>query len=217
MSIRILIADDHKIVRDGLRVLIEQQFGMKVIGDAENGNSAVRMAEELKPDIIIMDISMPNLNGIEATRQIITNIPKTKIIILSMHSEKRFIERVLRAGASGYLRKECAFEELRNAIETVITGDVYLSPEISNIVVSEYLLQISKNNSSPFATLTPREREVLQLLAEGKSTKQIASILFVSVKTIETHRRQLMKKLKIRTIAGLTKYAIREGFTSLDI
>jgi DNA-binding NarL/FixJ family response regulator len=190
---------------------------MEVIGEAEDGRSTVCMALELNPDIIIMDITMPGLNGIEATRQIIAQLPESKIIALSMHSEKRYVKGILQAGAAGYLPKDSAFDELSTAISTVSANDIYLSPKVASIVVKEYLQSYSKNESISLRLLTAREREVLQLLAEGKSTRKIAEILNLSVKTVESHRRRMMEKLNIRSIAGLTKYAIREGLTSLEL
>ena len=216
MGTKILLADDHQIIRDGLRTLLEKQANMAVSGEAENGRDAVRLARELEPDVIIMDIAMPDLNGIEATRQVKAEAPEVKIIALSMHSDKRFVTGILQAGASGYLLKDCAFEELAGAIRTVIAGKIYLSPGITGVVVDDYLQQLLKTEAAPTGALTPREREVLQLLAEGKSTKQIAASLHRSVKTIESHRKQIMDKLSLRTVAELTKYAIREGLTSLD-
>lgn len=216
MATKILLADDHQIIRDGLRTLLEKQANMAVAGEAENGRDAVRLARELEPDVIIMDIAMPDLNGIEATRQVKAEAPEVKIIALSMHSDKRFVTGILQAGASGYLLKDCAFEELAGAIQTVIAGKIYLSPGVAGVVVDDYLQQLSKTATAPTGALTPREREVLQLLAEGKSTKQIAASLYLSVKTIESFRKQIMDKLNLRTVAELTKYAIREGLTSLD-
>jgi RNA polymerase sigma factor (sigma-70 family) len=189
-----------------------------VIGEADNGRKAVQMAQEKKPDVIVMDVSMPDLNGIEATKQIIESLPETRVIALSMHSDKRFVMGMLRAGASGYLLKDCASQELANAIDQVARGKKYLSPEITGVVIDDFLL--GRGSSEEVATaasqLSPREREVLQLIAEGWSTKQIASHLYVSIKTIETHRRQIMKKLDLHSIADLTKYAIREGLTSIE-
>jgi len=218
MSIRVLIADDHKIMLAGLRSLLEKQTDIEVVGEADNGRKAVRMAQEKKPDVIVMDVSMPDLNGIEATKQIIESLPETRVIALSMHSDKRFVMGMLRAGASGYLLKDCASQELANAIDQVARGKKYLSPEITGVVIDDFLL--GRGSSEEVATaasqLSPREREVLQLIAEGWSTKQIASHLYVSIKTIETHRRQIMKKLDLHSIADLTKYAIREGLTSIE-
>lgn len=215
MGIRILIADDHKIVREGLRNLIEKRPEMEVIGEAEDGRTAVKLTKELLPDIIIMDVAMPEMNGIEATRQIIAGAPHVKIIALSMHSDRRFIVEILKEGASGYLLKDCAFEELVNAINAVLTNRIYLSPRIADIVIKEYVNLFPRAEISVYSALTHREREVLQLLAEGKSTKDIASRLNVSVKTVETHRQQIMDRLGIHSVAELTKYAIREGMTSL--
>jgi DNA-binding NarL/FixJ family response regulator len=214
-NIRIFLADDHKIVRGGLKMLIEGLPDMQVVGEAENGRMAVKMAGTLNPDIIIMDVTMSDLNGIEATRRITEDCPEIKVIALSMHSDKRFVTGMLEAGAAGYLLKDCAFEELARAIQSVVADKTYLSPEITDVVVKDYLLKSSQNPASADSALTTREREVLQLLAEGKSTRQIAAALHVSIKTIETHRRHIMDKLNIRSIAELTKYALREGLTSL--
>jgi two-component system response regulator NreC len=217
MSIRVLIADDHKIMLAGLRSLLEKQTDFEVVGEADNGRKAVQMAQEKTPDVVVMDVSMPDLNGIEATMQIIESLPKTRVIALSMHSDKRFVMGMLRAGASGYLLKDCASQELANAIVQVAGGKKYLSPEITGVVIDDFLLGGSAEEVATAASpLSPREREVLQLIAEGWSTKQIASHLYVSIKTIETHRRQIMKKLDLHAIADLTKYAIREGFTSIE-
>jgi DNA-binding NarL/FixJ family response regulator len=217
MIIRVLIADDHKIMLAGLRSLLEKQTDFEVVGEADNGRKAVQMAQEKTPDVVVMDVSMPDLNGIEATMQIIESLPKTRVIALSMHSDKRFVMGMLRAGASGYLLKDCASQELANAIVQVAGGKKYLSPEITGVVIDDFLLGGSAEEVATAASpLSPREREVLQLIAEGWSTKQIASHLYVSIKTIETHRRQIMKKLDLHAIADLTKYAIREGFTSIE-
>jgi DNA-binding NarL/FixJ family response regulator len=217
MSIRVLIADDHKIMLAGLRSLLEKQTDFEVVGEAENGRKAVLIAQEKKPDVVVMDVSMPDLNGMEATTQIIESLPETKVIALSMHSDKRFVMGMLRAGASGYLLKDCASQELANAIHQVAGGNKYLSPEITGVVIDDFLRGGASGEVATAASvLSAREREVLQLIAEGWSTKQIATHLYVSIKTIETHRRQIMKKLDIHTIADLTKYAIREGLTSIE-
>jgi len=217
MSIRVLIADDHKIMLAGLRSLLEKQTDFDVVGEADNGRRAVQMAQEKNPEVVVMDVSMPDLNGIEATKQIIESLPETRVIALSMHSDKRFVIGMLRAGASGYLLKDCASQELANAILQVARGKKYLSPEITGVVIDDVLLAGSSEEEATAASqLSPREREVLQLIAEGWSTKQIASHLYVSIKTIETHRRQIMKKLDLHAIADLTKYAIREGLTSIE-
>jgi len=216
MSIRIILADDHKITRQGLRSLIDENNDMEVIAEAENGRDAVELAKQLKPDVIIMDVSMPDLNGVEATRQIVQDNPQMKIIALSMHSDTLFVSEMLKSGASGYLLKDCAFEELEQAIRTVTESKAYLSPSISGIIVEDYLHRLSKAELSTAEVLTDREREVLQLIAEGQSTKQIALKLHISAKTVETHRRQIMNKLDMHTVAELTKYAIRKGLTALE-
>ena len=215
MSIKVVLVDDHNVMREGLRALLKNESDIEVAGEAADGQAAFRLVSEIKPDLVIMDIAMPGLNGIEATRKIISKNSFVKVIALSAYSDRRFIFRVFKAGASGYLLKDCAFEELVCAIRAVSARQIYLSPGIANIVLKDYLRQSSKENTSVFSVLTAREREVLQLLSEGKTTKQIALLLKVSVKTIETHRPQIMDKLNIRSIAELTKYAIREGITSL--
>lgn len=216
MSIRILLADDHKITRQGLRSLLESDKDIEVIAEANNGREAVELSQKLIPDIIIMDVSMPDLNGVEATKRIITDNTTVKVIALSMHSDTLFVSEMLKSGAAGYLLKDCAFEELLQAIKTVSSGKTYLSPSISGVVVDDYLHRLSKSHVSDVDVLTDREREVLQLLAEGQSTKQIALKLHISAKTIETHRRQIMNKLDLHTVAELTKYAVRKGLTTLD-
>jgi len=216
MKTRIIIADDHMIVRQGLATLLAKEPDMEVVAEAENGREVVQLVRELRPDVVIMDVNMPDLNGIEATRQILAAFPETKIIALSMHADRRFVVNMLKAGSSGYLLKDCAFEELAAAIRLVMANKTYLSPGVSNVVIQDYVQGMSAPRSSAFSTLTPREREVLQLMAEGKPTSQIAEQLHISVKTVETHRQQIMHKLGIHSIAELTKYAIREGLTSLD-
>jgi DNA-binding NarL/FixJ family response regulator len=216
MNIRIVLADDHKIVREGLRNLIGNQKGMEVVGEAGDGREAVRLVSELAPDVVIMDVAMPGLNGIEATRQIVSKTSGPRVIALSMHSDRRFVAEMLHAGASGYLLKDCAFEEIVAAIRSVSQDKIYLSPGVSDILVRDYVRLFPATEFSPLSILTPREREVLQLLAEGKSTREMASSLEVSVKTVETFRQQLMDKLDIHTVAELTKYAIREGLTALE-
>jgi two-component system response regulator NreC len=214
MSVRILLADDHRILREGLIALLEKQPSLKVVGEAENGRSAVRLARELAPDVVIMDISMPDLNGIEATRQIVAEVPGAKVIALSMHCDRHFVRGMLKAGAAGYLLKHSASQELIKAIQLVLANRVYLSPDITGIVVEDY--KKPEKDTSIFAVLTPREREVLQLFAEGKSPKQIAAALHLGLKTVEAYRRQMMDKLDLKSFAELIKYAIREGLASLD-
>jgi two-component system response regulator NreC len=216
MSTKILLADDHKITREGLRSLIEKESDMEVVAEAEDGHTAVHLVREMSPDVAIMDVSMPDLNGIEATQKIVSECPSVKVIALSMHSDTLFVTEMLKSGASGYLLKDCAFEELTRAIRTVVAGKTYLSPAISDVVVDGYLHRLSEDDSASSDVLTHREREVLQMLAEGNSTKQVALKLHISVKTVETHRRQMMHKLDIYSVAELTKYAIRKGLTSLE-
>jgi two-component system response regulator NreC len=217
MSIRILLADDHRIVRDGLKTLLEKQSDMEVVAEAEDGRTTVNLAKKLLPDVVIMDITMPDLNGIDATRKIVTELPNSKVIALSMHSDRRFVSGSLEAGASGYLMKDCAFEELVSAIRSVMSSNrTYLSPKVADIVVKNYVNKFSKTRTPSPPTLTNREREMLQLLAEGKTTKEIASGLHVSIKTVETHRRNIMSKLNSHSVADLIKYALREGLISLE-
>lgn len=215
MEVRIILADDHTILREGLRVLLAKQRDFQIVAEAANGRTAVRLTQEFLPDVVVMDVNMPDLNGIEATRQIITDNPGIKVIALSMYSEKQFVVQMLKAGAVGYMLKDSAFEELVHAINCVVKDQIYLSPSITTFVLKDYLQQSSKVDYTAFSILTDREREVLQLITEGKTTKEIASILNVSTKTIETHRQQIMKKLNVYSIAELTKYAIREGITSV--
>jgi two-component system response regulator NreC len=216
MPTRILIADDHKIFREGLRTLLQNRGDIEVIGEADNGRSVVGLAAELRPDVVIMDVAMPDLNGIEATRQIMSGRAPAKVLALSMHSDSRFVTRMLQAGAQGYLLKDCAFEELALAIDTIVGDGVYLSPGVTGVVIRDYVQHLAEGDAG-IAALSPREREVLQLVAEGLTTKDIAGKLHISVKTVETHRKQIMDKLEIRSVAELTKYAVREGLTSLDV
>lgn len=216
MPTRVLIADDHRLFRDGLRTLFAAHKDVAVVGEATDGAEAVSAAAELKPDVILLDVSMPRLNGIEAARRIVAGGGSAKIVMLSMHSDRRFVVESLKAGASGYLLKDCPFDEVLLAVRTVRAGGVYLSRSISDALVRDYVAAARNAPGSVFSALSAREREVLQLLAEGHATKEIAARLRVSVKTVESHRKQIMDKLEIRSIAELTKYAIREGLTSLD-
>ena len=213
---KILLADDHKILREGLRILLENQPDMKVVGEAENGRTAVRLAKKLRPDIVIMDVTMSDLNGIEATLQIIAQAPGVKVLALSMHSDRRFAARMLGAGASGYLLKDCAFEELSLAILTVAKNHTYLSPAVADLIIKDYKDYLKVTQSGGAMALSPREREILQAFAEGKTTSQIADLLHISVKTVETHRKKIMDKLNLHSIAELTKFAIREGISPLE-
>lgn len=215
MEKRILIADDHQIFREGLKSLLDKNSGLRVAGEAKNGFEAVKLTQELQPDLVIMDISMPDLNGIDASRKILHEFPDCKIIALSMHADKRYVTELLKVGVKGYVLKDSAFEELHLAIRNVLKNQTYLSPAITEIVVREFIGQKNEPvEKSVFMVLTAREREILQLLAEGKATKEIAAKLAICAKTVETHRKQIMDKLQIHSVAELTKYAIREGLTS---
>jgi DNA-binding NarL/FixJ family response regulator len=216
MGLKVLLADDHRIMRAGLRSLLEKESDMEVVAEASDGRTAVRLAREVSPDVVIVDITMPDLNGVEATHQILSESPETKVVALSMHSDEQFISGMLKAGASAYLLKDCAADELVQAIRAVLAGETYLSPKIASIVVEDYRRELSKDQLTKAPELTAREREVLQLVAEGETSKRIAAQLHVSVKTVEAHRQQIMDKLGIHTVAGLTKYAIRKGITSLQ-
>lgn len=215
-SPRILLADDHAMMREGLRSIIEHELRFKVIAQAGDGRTAIDLARKLKPDVVIMDISMPDLNGIEATRQIVAEDPNIKIIGLSMHSDKRFIGEMLSAGASGYLLKQGAMDELQQAIQTVLSGRMYISPQIAAVVVQDYVNHLAGEKPGRTVDLTAKERQVLQLIAEGRSTKEIAGMLSVSIPTVETHRQHIMEKLDLHSVAELTKYAVRSGLTSLE-
>jgi two-component system, NarL family, response regulator NreC len=211
-----LIADDHRIMREGLRSLLEKSGQFECIAEADDGYQAVKLAKELHPNIVIMDIAMPNLNGIEATRQIKMEMPEIEVIVLSMHATKNYVAQVLQAGASAYLLKDSAFEELSTALLAISRGGMYLSPAIAKTAAIASLKGGSSSGGGGLTeNLTKRELQVLQLIAEGRSTKDIAARLSLSVKTVETHRKQIMDKLEIRSIAGLTKYCIREGLTTL--
>lgn len=217
MNIRLILADDHEMMREGLKSLIQKENGMEVVGEAENGKEAVQLATKAGAHVVVMDVAMSDLNGIEATRKIVGANPHMKVIALSGHANKEFVREMLTAGASAYVLKKRAYEELARAIREVMKGKKYLSPDIAQGVVDDYVeLSSSISDNPAFIVLTDREREVLQQLAEGKSTKEMADALSVSVKTVETHRRNIMEKLNLHSVAELTKYAIREGVTSLD-
>jgi DNA-binding NarL/FixJ family response regulator len=213
MSIRVLIADDHGIMRAGLRNLLEREGGLEVVAEASDGLSAVRLAEDIRPEIVVMDLSMPELSGIEATRRIVAQATGVRVLALSMHAERSFVLESLEAGANGYLLKDCACDELVGAIHAVCRGETYLCSKVAGVVVDSML----KGHPEPLSKqLTPRELEVCKLLAEGKNTKEVAFLLNVSVKTIETQRVSILRKLKLSNIAELTKLAIREGLITLD-
>lgn len=216
MPIRVLLADDHRMMREGLKALLEKTNRVIVVDEAEDGKSTVSLAEKRMPNVIVMDVAMPGLNGIEATRKIRKSNPNARVIALSGHADRRLVSEMLKAGASGYVLKSRASDELVHAIDEVMQGRTYLSPEVTQGVVDTYVRNTPKSGENPaFATLTNREREVLQLLAEGRSTKEMAGELQVSVKTVETHRQNMMRKLQVFSVAELTKYAIREGVTAL--
>ncbi len=210
---RVLIVDDHTLLREGLKSLLQKE-GLEVAGEAGDGRSAIKLAQKLTPDIVILDISIPLLNGIEATRQIRADAPQSKVIVMSMHSGSHFVLAALHAGANAYLLKDAAFEELLVALRSVLKGRIYLSPAIAEVVVRASVRYPFSKRELLRRQISSREREVLQLLVEGKSTRETAATLYVSVKTVETHRKHIMEKLKLHSIAELTKYAIREGVTT---
>ncbi len=210
---KILLVDDHKMLRDGLRAILQAE-GIIVVGEAATGREAIALAHQLRPEIVVMDISMPDLNGVDATRRLVTELPGTKVVALSMNADRRYVVAMFEAGAVGYLLKNAASEELVLALRTVAGDLTYISPGIAAILVDSSLAPASQSRGD--RPLSPREREVLQLLAEGNSSKDIANRLSLAVPTVETHRRQIMDKLNLRTVAQLTKYAVREGITSLD-
>lgn len=216
MSIKILLADDHKIIRDGLRSLIEKEKDMAVVAEAENGRDAIKLTRQVAPDIVVMDINMPDLNGVDATKLILEESPQVRIIALSIHSTRRFVTRMLRAGAAGYLVKHCAYEELAEAIRMVADNKSYLSSQILDIVINDYTAHLPLDEKSAASTLSTREREVLQLVAEGIRSEDIADRLCISVKTVSSHRRAIMQKLDLHSVADLTRFAINEGLVSLD-
>ena len=216
MSTRIVLVDDHKIVRDGLRALLEGEDGVEVVAEAEDGRQAVELIRRTRPDVAIMDVGLPELNGIDATRQIIETSPGIKVIALSIHSDTQFVSGMFSAGASAYLFKNSAFEELALAISEVMADQIYMSPRVAGVVVDDYLQHLSGVKSPATGALSDREREVLQLLVEGKDTGQVAFQLNVSPKTVATHRQHIMDKLDIHNLPDLTKYALREGLTFLE-
>ncbi|MFP4354246.1 MAG: response regulator [Phycisphaerae bacterium] len=217
MTIRILLSDDHEIVREGFRALIERQDDMEIIAETADGREAVAQAVRQKPDVVVLDIGLPGLNGIDAARQILDQCPHIKIIALSVHQETRYVTEMLKAGASGYLVKTCAFGELIQAIHAVVANETYLSSKVAATVVDQALNPgADSDQQAPTSALSSREREVLQLLVEGKSSKEIANCLDVTTRTVDLHRQNVMKKLELYSVAELTKYAIRTGMTSLD-
>ncbi len=216
-KIRVLLADDHTIVRQGLRSLLDSHKDIEVVGEAKDGRHAIEKAEQLIPDIVVLDITMPNLNGIEATRQIKKLNPEIKVIVLTVHDNEEYVHQVLKAGASGYLLKESAVSDLVSAMHAVKKGDIFLSPTISKVVVKDYIKHTERESRTfdNLGVLTGREREVLQLIAEGHTNREIARLLKLSVKTVDVHRAHLKEKLQIHDTAGLIKYAIRKGLIKL--
>jgi DNA-binding NarL/FixJ family response regulator len=214
--IKILLADDHRIIREGLHNKLDTIVEFAVVGEAENGLNALRLAKKLEPDVIIMDISMPELNGIEAARQIRTEVPGAKIIVLSMYADKRYVLGMLKAGVCGYLIKDCALKEVVDAITVVTRGVTYLSPAVADTMRKTLLNQLEGVSVISSSVLSDRERQILQLIAEGAKTREIAESLHLSIKTVESHRSSIMQKLNLFSVAELTKYALREGLTSLE-
>ena len=213
MPIRILIADDHGVLAEGLKHLIEAQPDMQVVGTAGDGREAVRLAREAQPDVVLMDLSMPELNGADATRAILEREPRCRVIVLSMYAEREYVRRALKAGASGYVVKRSAAKEVVDAIRAVYAGQRYLSPRVADVVIDDYT---AEDKQDPLGRLSAREREVLQLLAEGRTGAEIAARLALSQKTVETYRARLVEKLGIRDVAGLVKFAIQRGIVSLE-
>jgi len=214
MSTTILLVDDHRIVREGLRTLLAQQPDLEVVGEAADGREAVAQSLRLHPDVVVMDIAMPDLNGVEATRLILAELPATRVVALSMYADRRFVAEILRAGALGYVLKDGAFEELALAIRTTMEGKTYLSPSIAGLVVEELVRRSAAPGSPSLASLTPRERQVLTLLAGGMRPREIGQELSISAKTVEVHKQNLMNKLEIHSAAELTRFAIREGLAT---
>jgi len=220
---RVLLAEDHTLVRAGIRALLQNLTGIQVVAEASDGREALRLIKTYQPDVVLMDIAMAGLNGLEATARVTKEFPTVRVIILSMHSTEEYVAQALRAGAAGYLLKDAAAAELELAVTAVARGETYLSPAVSKHVIADYLRRAGGGETSggegapsTSALLTPRQREILQLIAEGRSTKEIAAILHLSVKTVETHRTQLMARLDVHDIAGLVRYAIRIGLVAVD-
>jgi len=217
-KVKLLLADDHKIVRQGIKKLLEEEPDLQVAGEAANGREAVKKATELKPDVILMDITLSNLNGLEATKQIKKVLPDVKVIMLTMHKNEEYVLQSFQAGASGYILKEGAVEELVSAIRSIHQDQSFLSPSISKTLIDAYLRKMETGKTeTPFDLLTDREREVLQLIAEGYTNREVAKSLFISVKTVEAHRAHIMQKLNIHDIAKLVKYAIQKGLVDLNV
>jgi len=215
-AFKIILADNHTLVRAGIRALLEQIPNVVVVGEAADGREAIKLVEQHRPNLVLMDITMPVMNGLEATVRIVKDFPQTRVVMLSVHTDEEYVLQALRAGAAGYLLKDAGRAELEIAVAAVARNETYLSPAVSRHVVGDYVRRTGSGVEGRLQTLTPRQREILQLIAEGKSTKEIASILDVSVKTVETHRAQLMERLDIHDVAGLVRYAIRTGIVTAD-
>jgi DNA-binding NarL/FixJ family response regulator len=214
-KIRVLLADDHTLMRRGLRLIVEQQPDLVVVGEAEDGRQAVALSASLKPDVAVLDIGMPNLNGIEAAKQITDGESGAAVVILSMHADETYILRALRAGARGYLLKDSAESDLVRAIRSVAEGKSFFSPAVSKVMLEDYVKKLQRTGSEDsYDLLTPREREILQLVAEGKSNKEVANLLHLSVYTVETHRANIMEKLNLKSVPELILYAVRKGIIS---
>ena len=215
-AIRVMLADDHSLFRAGIRVLLEAIEGVEIVGEARDGHEALRLVAEHRPEVLLLDVALPQLNGIEVTERLAREAPATRVLMLSMFANEEYVLRSLRAGAAGYLLKDSTVVELESALRSVADGGSYLSPAVSGHVLAAYVRRVGQDGVPPEPTLTPRQREVLQLIAEGHGTKEIADRLCVSAKTVETHRAQLMERLGIRDVAGLVRYAIRAGIVSAD-
>lgn len=216
MKVRVILADDHKIMREGIHALLENEPDIEVIGEADGGETAVRMAIERRPDVLLMDVTMPDLNGIEATRRILASRPEIKIIALSMHSDRRYVREMLEAGAAGYLLKDDAYDELKKALYAVSQNQTYISPALETPVKEHAADSMEAKQEKPAVMLSSREYEIVKLIAEGENTHHIARSLHISEKTVAAHRSRIMHKLKVKSVAELTKYAIREGLTCLE-
>ncbi len=214
-TIRVLLADDHNLIRAGLRLVVAQQPDFQVAGEAENGRQAVALAEQLKPDVVVMDIKMPDLNGIEACHQIRETLPDTQVVMLSMHSDEAYVLRALKAGARAYLLKDSAEADLARAIRAAVDGKSFFSPAVGKVLLEDYMRKLQRTGAEDsYELLSPREREILQVVAEGKSSKEIANLLNLSVYTVETHRAKIMQKLNLRSMPELILYAVRKGIIS---
>ncbi len=214
-TIRVLLADDHNLIRAGLRLVVSQQPDFQVAGEAENGRQAVALAEQLKPDVVVMDIKMPDLNGIEACHQIREALPDTQVVMLSMHSDETYVLRALKAGARAYLLKDSAEADLARAIRAAVDGKSFFSPAVGKVLLEDYMRKLQRTGAEDsYELLSPREREILQVVAEGKSSKEIANSLNLSIYTVETHRAKIMQKLNLRSMPELILYAVRKGIIS---